>query len=630
MRLIASLILFVFLTACGGGGGGGSPATTPPRNAPPVASNLELLTRPATPVSGTLSAVDSDGDALSYAVTASPTNGGVVLSGTGNRDFEYTPGAGFSGVDTFTYTANDGAATSNAATVTVTVNTPPSVNAASYDTSDIGVVTGTVTGSDADGDTLVFATDTGPTKGTLANFDPATGNFTYMPTGGEDGADSFTFTASDAVETSAAAMISIEIFGWSGTSQFGSSSDDLSDTNGLAFLPDGSLLHAGYTEGQIGSDPVVGMRDIFVRRTDRRGNETSLAQFGSVDNDAPRGVFARPQGDGYYIVASQGPVNLYRFDNDGNEIYSVPLPVTGGVTVVATAYWNAVDQAGDVYILSWADTVDPNVVQSGLISKLRGSDGALIWQRELPTSLEDPANPFIDDTNRITPRGIDFDSNGDPVVAGAFWDTSNQRPCLRCGFLAKFSGSDGSDVWLREPDAFASCGGDGNGRFFRVTVADDDSLYVTGHAKLDTFVQADGYVARYSADGTQVLWSDCDDSGNDWSSLFTNPLIAANGDVIILSTLGDATSPPDGNGSPTVSDLILRRFDPAGTELWNTRIEASRSNGNDAELIAGSIVEDGQGILYLSATLDGELTAMPNAGGQDAVLMRVSADGAPQ
>ena len=36
--------------------------------------------------------------------------------------FVYTPNANFSGVDPFTYTANDGESTSNAATVTITVN----------------------------------------------------------------------------------------------------------------------------------------------------------------------------------------------------------------------------------------------------------------------------------------------------------------------------------------------------------------------------------------------------------------------------------------------------------------------------------------------------------------------------
>ena len=40
---------------------------------------------------------------------------------TSNGSFDYTPSTGFSGVDSFTYMANDAALNSNLATVTITV-----------------------------------------------------------------------------------------------------------------------------------------------------------------------------------------------------------------------------------------------------------------------------------------------------------------------------------------------------------------------------------------------------------------------------------------------------------------------------------------------------------------------------
>ncbi|MDH3673515.1 MAG: cadherin-like domain-containing protein, partial [Gammaproteobacteria bacterium] len=43
-------------------------------------------------------------------------------------DVTYTPALGFSGTDTFTYTATDGADPSNVATVTVTVNAPAALD----------------------------------------------------------------------------------------------------------------------------------------------------------------------------------------------------------------------------------------------------------------------------------------------------------------------------------------------------------------------------------------------------------------------------------------------------------------------------------------------------------------------
>jgi hypothetical protein len=46
-----------------------------------------------------------------------------VLANDSDGSFGYTPAADFNGSDTFTYTANDGAADSNVATVIVTVAT---------------------------------------------------------------------------------------------------------------------------------------------------------------------------------------------------------------------------------------------------------------------------------------------------------------------------------------------------------------------------------------------------------------------------------------------------------------------------------------------------------------------------
>ncbi|MET3725955.1 putative Ig domain-containing protein [Sphingomonas trueperi] len=63
----------------------------------------------------------SGGTATSVAVAAAPAHGIVTVSGTA---ISYAPNAGFSGSDSFTYTASNAAGTSAPATVTVTVSTP--------------------------------------------------------------------------------------------------------------------------------------------------------------------------------------------------------------------------------------------------------------------------------------------------------------------------------------------------------------------------------------------------------------------------------------------------------------------------------------------------------------------------
>jgi hypothetical protein len=70
-----------------------------------------------TPKAITLLATDVDGDPLTYQIAAQPAHG--TLSGT-PPNVTYTPAAGYSGSDSFTFKANDGRVDSNIATVSIT------------------------------------------------------------------------------------------------------------------------------------------------------------------------------------------------------------------------------------------------------------------------------------------------------------------------------------------------------------------------------------------------------------------------------------------------------------------------------------------------------------------------------
>ncbi|MBX7068814.1 MAG: cadherin-like domain-containing protein [Microthrixaceae bacterium] len=85
---------------------------------PPQANPLAISTARQAPVPLVLTGADPEGDALAFEVTAQPTSG--ALSGTA-PNLTYTPTAGFSGSDQFTFTVSDGIYTSPPATVTITV-----------------------------------------------------------------------------------------------------------------------------------------------------------------------------------------------------------------------------------------------------------------------------------------------------------------------------------------------------------------------------------------------------------------------------------------------------------------------------------------------------------------------------
>jgi hypothetical protein len=136
-RGFASLLLVCGITACGGGGGDSPapapPVVNPPANPPPpvnaapttVNDNYSASRDNALAVAapGVL-ANDSDAekDALTVRLGRNVAHGTLTLNANGS--LSYTPAAGFTGTDDFTYIANDGKSDSTAATVTLAVGDP--------------------------------------------------------------------------------------------------------------------------------------------------------------------------------------------------------------------------------------------------------------------------------------------------------------------------------------------------------------------------------------------------------------------------------------------------------------------------------------------------------------------------
>ncbi|HEU5100853.1 MAG TPA: Ig-like domain-containing protein [Roseiflexaceae bacterium] len=74
--------------------------------------------------SGTLSATDPEGAALTYSIVSNGSKGVARITDATTGAFTYTPSAGATGNDSFTFKASDGQLDSNVATVTVTIGNP--------------------------------------------------------------------------------------------------------------------------------------------------------------------------------------------------------------------------------------------------------------------------------------------------------------------------------------------------------------------------------------------------------------------------------------------------------------------------------------------------------------------------
>ena len=158
----------------------------------------------------TITGTDADGDSLTYE-TNEPSNG--LLTGI-PPNVSYTPNAEFIGSDSFTFTVSDGLDTSVSATISIAVNeviepnNAPIANAQGI-TVDAGSFDNliTLTGSDADGDSLTYDTSE-PDNGSLSGTAP---NISYTPNAEFIGSDSFTFTVSDGLDTSLSATVNIRV-----------------------------------------------------------------------------------------------------------------------------------------------------------------------------------------------------------------------------------------------------------------------------------------------------------------------------------------------------------------------------------------------------------------------------------
>ncbi len=113
------------LSGQGGGTGVGLigvdevPISAPGSNQPPTAQSQSVAVAIDTPRVITLAGTDADADVLAFVIVSPPAYG--TLSAVSGPSATYTPNAGYTGPDSFTFTVSDGGATSMPATVSLNV-----------------------------------------------------------------------------------------------------------------------------------------------------------------------------------------------------------------------------------------------------------------------------------------------------------------------------------------------------------------------------------------------------------------------------------------------------------------------------------------------------------------------------
>jgi len=188
MKRVLILLSIVLIWTCS------SPTKSEPAPQPPTVNNLSITTNEDTPTTFTMTGSDPEGAALTFSISTQPQNGIVTASGAAGT---YTPNENFNGTDTFAYIASDGALSSQAGLVSVTVTAvdddPNTMNVSAI-TDEDNAVEIILEAEEYDGDTISFNIKDTPTSGTVS----LTGDkVTYTPNENYYGSDSFTFEAVD-------------------------------------------------------------------------------------------------------------------------------------------------------------------------------------------------------------------------------------------------------------------------------------------------------------------------------------------------------------------------------------------------------------------------------------------------
>ncbi len=304
-------------------------------NDAPLASAQTLTTAEDNALTVTLTGSDADGDALSYIIVSLPAHG--TLSGT-PPELTYTPDADWHGADTFTYAVTDGPAVSEPAGISIAVtpvNDQPVATAQAVTGTEDSALPVTLTAADADGDVLTFAITLPPAHGNLSGTAP---NLIYTPDGNWNGLDSFSFTVSDAAETSPPVAVTLEI----------------------TPVNDAPVAHALAVNTEVGA-PL----SFTLTGSDVEGGALTF----EIDSAPAFGILSGTGADLVYTpnLAWSG-VESFTFTVSDGTLTSAPATVT--LTVAPSGPWQLVARTG--HILPGAGGAAVSVIQPDFVSDAAG------------------------------------------------------------------------------------------------------------------------------------------------------------------------------------------------------------------------------------------------------------------
>ena len=608
-------------------------------NDPPVAQDDSAATAEETPVAIAVlqNDTDPDGDTLAVQSLTQPANGEAALSGS---ELVYSPGEGFSGIDTFTYTIEDGQGGTSSATVSVAVaavnDAPIAVDDEETTDEDTPVLVDVrVNDSDPDGDTLSIQSLTQPANGSATIND---GSISYEPNPGFNGEDAFTYTLTDGNGRTDEATVTILV---SAVNDAPIAQDDTASTDEdqpvrVAVLgndsdPDGDSLSiadvgspangtASIEEGELIYRPKLGFEglDTFTYElSDGQGGADSatVTVFVAPRNDPPLAV------DDTYTTVEDETVSIEVLsndsdpDNDSLVVQSVTQPAHGAVIPSGSSIVFTPDRSfsgEDTFTYTVSDG-NGSTAQATVVVTVLSSNDAPIAQDDADATSEDVevridvlANDTDEDGNALTIESVTQPSGGNVTNLGSelvyepspgfsgvdtFTYTVSDGNGLTDVARVTISVTAANDVPVAQDDSAATA----EGMMVEIPVVANDRDPDGDFLLVESFTQPENGTVLNSRTGVSYI----PDSGFQGNDSFEYTVADGNGGTdtatvtIAVAGVNDVPIAQDDSaitdeGLPVQIPVLLNDSDPDGDELM---IESVTEAENGSLLIAGSQVE---------------------------------------
>jgi hypothetical protein len=380
--------------------------------------------------------------------------------------------------------------------------------------------------------------------------------------------------------------------GW--VRQFGSTGDD--HPRGGSIDSADNFYISGQTTSSLAAPNPGGDMSPFLAKYDGNGNPVWLEQPPPITGANYSGLGAAGNGSAnVYQVISPERVNstgnflagasLNNYDPNGTLLWSTPLPI--GEDVIAVA----IDDAGYAYMESYDSLIH--------LRKFDPQTGSVVWERTLDTGgASNSSSVAVDHLGHVYVVGYTYGSLIGPNAG------------LADGFLAKYD--DFSNLlWSRE---FGTAGYD-----FAFSVQADSlgNVFVGGgvYASQDAWNSGDQdtFYTKFDAAGNLQWTRQLATTGNDQPG--APSLDGAGNFYFSVSSKGALGGPNKGD-----FDVVIGKYTGAGDLQW---IEQIGTSGKDVAGFKGDGLGNLYGIGYTTGSWGG-----PNAGGEDAVLLKLSTPGA--